>query len=171
MSADSAASEPGDGEPVPAEPMPPTLEFVAHAQIELGEPVELGHVPTGVRRIIPITGGTIAGPRLRADIDNGGADWQIVSPDGTAVIDTRYSATMSDGSTLFLQTRGFRHAAPGVLARLAAGEPVAPSEYYFRLTVELECGSPDHAWVNNTVFVASAQRAADAVTYDLFALR
>jgi len=154
-----------------SEPMAPTLEFVAHAEIELGEPMELGNVPTGVRRIIPISGGTITGPRLRADIDSGGADWQIVSTDGTAVIDTRYSATMSDGSSLFLQTQGFRHAPAEVLARLAAGEPVAPSEYYFRLTVRLECGAPDHAWVNNTVFVATAQRTSDAVTYDLFALR
>ena len=35
----------------------PELEFIAHVNVELGEPLELGSVLTGQRRIIPITGG------------------------------------------------------------------------------------------------------------------
>lgn len=148
----------------------PTLEFIAHADIDLSAPMDLGCVPTGERRIIPIIGGTIEGPRMNAQILNGGADCQIVSADGTAVIDTRYTARTADGYFLYVQAEGFRHAAPDVLARLDLGEDVDPSEYYFRLTIGLECGSPAHAWVNNTAFVASAQRRPGGVTYDLFAL-
>ena len=62
----------------------PELEFVAHVNVELGEPLELGSVLIGQRRVIPITGGSISGPLLNAEILDGGADWQIVSADGTA---------------------------------------------------------------------------------------
>ena len=120
----------------------PELEFVAHVNVELGEPSELGSVLIGQRRVIPITGGSISGPLLNAEILDGGADWQIVSADGTAVIDTRYSARTADGSLIYLATRGFRHGPAEVLARVAAGEDVARHEYYFRLQVNLESGGP-----------------------------
>ncbi len=158
------------GRATPTPSATPTLEFIAHADIDLAAPMEVGTVPTGVRRIIPIIGGNIEGPRISAEILNGGADWQVVAEDGSAAIDTRYSARTTDGHFLYLQTQGFRHAPRSVLARLGAGEDVDPSEYYFRLTVRLECGAPTHAWVNNTVFVASAQRRPAGVTYDLFAV-
>ena len=116
----------------------PELEFAAHVNVELGEPLELGSVLTGQRRIIPITGGSITGPLLNAEILDGGADWQMVSADGTAIIDTRYSARTADGSLVYLATRGFRHGPAEVLARVAAGEDVARDEYYFRLQVNLE---------------------------------
>jgi len=44
----------------------------------------------GKRRIIPITGGHFEGPRLKGTILDNGADWQVVNPDGVAIIDTRY---------------------------------------------------------------------------------
>ena len=53
------------------------LEFVAHVNVELGEPLELGSVLIGQRRVIPITGGSISGPLLNAEILDGGADWQL----------------------------------------------------------------------------------------------
>ena len=149
----------------------PTLEFAAKVRVELDTPMDVGLVPIGRRRIIPITGGAIDGPLLSAEILSGGADWQIVGNDGTAVIDTRYTARTADGSLIFLATQGFRHGPVEVLARIAAGQDVGRDEYYFRLTVGLESGAPELAWINRTVFVASAGRSAMSVVYDLFALR
>ena len=149
----------------------PELEFVAHVNVELGAPMELGSVLTGQRRIIPITGGSITGPLLNAEILDGGADWQVVTGDGTALIDTRYSARTDEGSLIYLATSGFRYGPPEVLARVAAGEDVARDEYYFRLQVNLESGGPGLGWLNNTVFIASAGRNAMSVVYDLFAVR
>jgi hypothetical protein len=144
------------------------LEFVAHAHIELDAPLELGRVLTGQRRVIGIAGGRFEGPLLNATILSGGADWQIVTDDGTAIIDTRYSARTADGDVLFIATQGFRFGPPEVLARLAAGEAVDPAEYSFRVTVRVECGAPVLDWVNRTIFVATAARQAAAVTYDLY---
>ena len=149
----------------------PILDFVANVRVDLDAPIEVGDVPIGRRRIIPIIGGSIEGPELQAEILTGGADWQIVDAEGTAVIDTRYTARTPDGALIDLATQGFRHGTTAVLDRLAAGEPVGRDEYYFRLTVRLETGSPELAWINRTVFVASAGREARTVRYDLFALR
>ncbi len=146
------------------------LEFVAHAHIELDPPLELGPVLTGKRRVIGIAGGWFRGPLLDATILSGGADWQIVTDDGTAIIDTRYTARAANGDLLYIATQGFRSGAPEVLARLARGESVTPTEYLFRLSARIESGGPAHAWVNSTVFVATAARAAAAVTYDLYRL-
>ena len=152
--------------------LPPIgLELVSSAVIELGEPQELGAVLTGHRRVIPIIGGTFTGALLNATILPGGADWQIVAVDGTAIIDTRYSARTHNGSLLYVSTAGFRHGPPEVLARLAAGEHVDPTEYIVRVTARLESGAPSLAWVNNTVFVAAAARFSSSVAYDLYAVR
>jgi Protein of unknown function (DUF3237) len=149
----------------------PELEFVAHVQADLGPVMEIGTVPVGRRRVIPIIGGKIAGPRLTADIVDGGADWQVVAADGTAIIDTRYSARTDSGDVIYLSTQGFRHGPADVVGRLAAGEDVSPDEYYFRITARLESGAAALDWVNRTVFVASAARHASSVSYDLYAIR
>lgn len=158
-------------EPVSSVPRPIELEFAAHAVIELGPIRTVGPVLTGQRRVIPIIGGRIDGPLLAATVIAGGADWQLVAADGTLIIDTRYEAITDDGHHVYLATNGFRHGPPEVLARLAAGEPVGPDEYTFRLTASIECGAPALDWVNRTVFVATAARQAASVVYDLYAVR
>ena len=122
--------------------------------------------------MIPIAGGTVRGARLRGVILSGGADWQLVDGAGTAVIDTRYLMRTDDGDLIVISTQGFRHGPPEVLARIAAGEAVPPSDYYFRVAARLETAvSSSHAWVNQTVFVAIAARHRGSVSYDLYALR
>ncbi|HYH30946.1 MAG TPA: DUF3237 domain-containing protein [Pseudonocardia sp.] len=147
-----------------------TLTKVAHVRVALDPVLTVGPTAQGLRRVVPIVGGTIDGERLRGRILPGGADWQLVHEDGTAVIDTRYTARTDDGALIHLATTGVRHGPAAVLERVAAGEPVDPREYYFRVGVRLEAGDPRYAWLNRTVFVAYAARLADAVAYDLYAL-
>lgn len=147
-----------------------TLSRIARVRVELDPMLVLGQTPQGLRRIVPIVGGTIDGRRLRGRILSGGADWQLVHDDGTALIDTRYTAETDDGALVYLATNGVRHGPPEVLERVIAGAEVGPEEYYFRVSVRLETGDPRYSWLNRTVFVAYAARSADAVVYDLYAL-
>ena len=147
------------------------LEYVATARADLGPIETVGPVFAGLRRMITITGGEFRGPLLNAAIQSGGADWQILAEDGTAQIDTRYSAVTDSGHLVLISTRGFRHGPPEVMARLAAGEPVGHDEYTFRVTATLECAAPELEWVNRTVFVAKAARHNLQVVYDLYAVR
>jgi hypothetical protein len=154
----------------PPEPPKPGLDFLARFTVELDAPVwDLGPTSAlGTRRIVPITGGRIEGPRLSGEILHNGADWQIVTDDGATIIDTRYLLRLSDGALAYLQTRGFRHGPPDVLARIAAGEPVDPDLYYFRVAMTFETASQRYGWLNSAIAVGSALRLADAVVYDAY---
>jgi hypothetical protein len=133
------------------------------------EPVQdIGNVPGGHRRVVPIAGGTVVGPLLNGAIVPGGADWQILAPDGSAAIEARYTIRAHDGALILVHSRGVRNGDPAVLARLLKGETPDPTEYYFRTHVTLECSAPAHAWVNGRLFIAVAAREPAAVVIDLY---
>jgi hypothetical protein len=154
-------------------PPQPQLEWMARFEVALSAPpFELGPTSAlGRRRIIPITGGRFDGPLLSGEILDNGADWQVVTGDGVALIDTRYLLRLSDGALAYLQTRGFRHGPPEVIAALARGDDVDPALYYFRVTMQFETASTRFAWLNHTLGLGSAMRRADAVVYDAYAVR
>jgi Protein of unknown function (DUF3237) len=63
---------------------------------------------------------------VRAEILPGGADWQVVRPDGAVEIDTRYSPRTINEGYVHFRTSGVRSGPPSVLAALLAGEAVDP---------------------------------------------
>lgn len=152
------------------EPPRPELQFLARFTVELAAPLwDLGPTTAlGRRRIVPITGGRFAGPSLRGEILDNGADWQVVADDGTTAVDTRYLLRTDDDALVYLRTRGYRHGPAEVLARLAAGEDVDPAAYTFRLHLAFETASTAHGWLNRAVAVGSALRLPDAVVYDAY---
>jgi hypothetical protein len=121
--------------------------------------------------VIGITGGEFDGPLLSGKVLPGGADWQVVHEDGTATIDTRYTLECHDGALISVATRGCRRGPREVLERIAQGEPVDPSEYYFRVSIQYETSAPEHEWLNWVVAVASAVRLRDQVVYDAYVVR
>ena len=149
---------------------PPQLEFAFEAAVELAPVQDLGPTPAGHRRIINITGGTIAGPRLTGRILPGGADWQILRPDGTADLHARYTIEAEDGALIYVQNIGYRYAEPPVLKRLMAGEMVPPDQYYFVTTPRFETSAPAHEWLNRTILVAEAAREPDKVRLRCYAV-
>jgi hypothetical protein len=153
------------------EPVRPSLELIARFRATLAEPLELGQTPWGRRRVIGVTGGEFDGPLLSGKVLPGGADWQVVHEDGTAAIDTRYTLECHDGALISVATRGCRSGPRQVLERIAHGELVDPSEYYFRVSIQYETSAPQYEWLNWIVAVASALRLADQVVYDAYAVR
>jgi Protein of unknown function (DUF3237) len=151
-------------------PPTPGLEYLARFHVDLTDPLwDLGRTSDlGVRRIVPITGGTFTGSRLQGEILNHGADWQIVTDRGAIIIDTRYLLRTDDDALIFLSTKGFRNASAEVMANLAAGRPVDPSSYYFRITMSFETADPRYTWLNTSIFVGSALRQPNAVVYDAY---
>ena len=148
--------------------MTPGLTPVFTAYVDVGDVLDLG-VASGVhRRIVPILGGTVIGPRLTADILPGGADWQVVRPNGTLEVVARYTLRASDGTLISVVNKGMRRGPPAVLARLAAGEDVAASAYYFRTSPVLEVVDGPHGWLAENVFVATGERLARQVVIRVF---
>ena len=150
-------------EALPTVSVTPTLQLLYTSSINIAAPLDVGTTPHGQRRVINITGGAFAGPRLSGRILPGGADWQIVRRDGIVEVDARYTLDTDDGALIYITNWGLRHGPPGVIARLSAGDKVDPSEYYFRTTPVFETGAPGYAWLNGIIAVAVGERRADAV--------
>ena len=129
---------------------------------------ELGTSPLGRRRIIPITGGKFEGERLSGRVLPGGADWQVIRPDGVADLDARYTIETHDGALIYVRNKGYRHGPEDVIRRLAAGEAVDPKLYYMRTTPWLETGDARYAWLNRIVCVGTGARLAAAVQLEFF---
>lgn len=145
--------------PLPPPPAaPPGLVFAFQARVELGPVMELGQVPTGRRRIIPIIGGVFEGPGIKGKVLNHGADWQIVRADGLAELDTRYELETDKGQLIYIQNVGMRHAAPEILQKLAAGEVVDPNLVYFRTVAKFETSAPELQWLTRSIVVGSGER-------------
>ena len=148
----------------------PRFDHVADLTVDLDPIREMGQGRAGKRRIIPIIGGTVDGPRLRGRILNLGADWQTLFSDELAELDTRYAMETHDGATIEIINYGFRHGPPEVLAEIAAGKDVDPSRYYMRTHARLETGDPRYDWVNRTLFAGVGARKAQSVHLSLYAI-
>jgi hypothetical protein len=147
----------------------PRLTHVYRLEAALGEPLDIGDVSQGHRRIVPQTGGTFTGPELNGMLLPGAsADWQTVLPDGTAVGDIRYTLRTDDGALLYMQSRSVRHGSPEVLARLARGDEVDASDYTFRAATQIETASRELDWLNKGVFISVGARRRGYVIYDTY---
>jgi hypothetical protein len=145
----------------------PGLERAFDVDATLGPLEDHGMTRAGHRRVVPIAAGHVTG-MFDAQILPGGADWQLVRPDGTIEIDTRYSARTPAGEYVHFRTSGVRSGPPEILEALLRGEPVDPSRYYFRVTVRLETSAARLAVLERSIFVASAIREADRVSYTAY---
>jgi hypothetical protein len=154
-------------------PPKPNLEYLGRWSVDLVAPIwELGQTSDlGRRRIIPITGGTFNGSNFKGKILNNGADWQIVTKDGLAIIDTRYLLQTDDGEYVYLQTKGYRFGPPEVMAKVAKGEVVDANLYNFRITMQFETSSKKYDYLNRYIGIAFAMRLGNAVVYDAYLVK
>lgn len=109
-------------------PTPPGLEFLYSLNCTLGERFSTGVGPYGDVRVIPITGGTFEGPKIKGmrdlksfqlfrpiyllttfstgEVLNLGADWNYLDNQGVSHPDTRYSLRTDDGENIYIKTAG-----------------------------------------------------------------
>jgi uncharacterized protein DUF3237 len=128
---------------------------------------KLGNTPYGERRIINILGGAVEGERLKGKVLPGGADWQIVRADGVVHLTARYTVETETGGQILVNSEGYRHGPPEVMARLARDETVDRSLYYFRAFMRFETADPQAAWLNRILAVGYGARENRAVRLDV----
>jgi hypothetical protein len=136
----------------------PELEFIFGAQVTVDPPQDLGAFNKGQRRVVPITGGTFAGPDMRGTVLPGGADWQLIRHDGVAELDARYTLQTDDGVAIHVHNRALRHGPPEVMQALLAGRPVEPGSYYFRGVTSFTTDAEPYAWLGRHIIVCTAVR-------------
>jgi hypothetical protein len=143
-------------------------EFVFRLSVDVDVPVTVGETGLGVRRQIAILGGVLRGPGANGKILPGGADFQIIRPNGLIDLVARYVVEMDDGALVYVENTGIRTGPRGALDRLQRGEVVDPDPIYFRTVPRFETGSDKYRWMMQTLFVASAQRHQKQVVIDVY---
>ena len=138
-------------------PPTPRLELISHATIQVAAPQTTGRTAVGERRTVQILSGRFDG-RLNGEVLPGGADYQIVAPDGTSHLDARYMIRSDDGAVILVRNSGIRH---GVI-----GDD--PSKYYFRSSPRFETGDERYLWLNKIIAICSGARTPDSVLLDFY---
>jgi hypothetical protein len=129
---------------------PPSTQLIYEAEVETAERQELGPSPLGQRFQINILGGSFSGASpigrpLRGRVLPGGADRQLLRPDGIRELDALYEMHADDGAIITVHNR--------VLI-----DETAQPERYARSVVKLTAPSDSpHAWMNRRVFVGTLQ--------------
>jgi hypothetical protein len=148
---------------------PPALIPMARVRCRVGALVSLGGpAKYGERRFVPLTGGSVTGPELQGEILDGGVDWQVRRVDEVLDISAHYVIRTQDGALIEVQSDGMRHGPHETMSRLARGEPVARSEYFFRTVMRFTTGAPAWAHLNKVLALAVGERQADQVVLDVF---
>lgn len=124
----------------------PQLEFVMRLKVTIDEPYSCGETQHGQRVVIPITGGTFEGPRLKGTILSGGADYQLVNKalDRTE-LEAIYCIKTDDDVCIHVRNKG-------IIAN-GKDENGNPS-FYFKCTPQFEAPADSkYAWLNNALFI------------------
>lgn len=132
-------------------------------EVNVGKPVA---IDPG-RRYIPITGGKVSGA-WEGVVIPGGADWQIIWPDGRLDLEARYALDISGHGAVEVLSQGLRSGPPEVLAALGRGEAVDPSLYYFRTSMRFRTAAPGLARLNDLLAIARGVRERDLVKLAIY---
>jgi hypothetical protein len=121
-------------------------EHVWDAKVTIAEMIFLGASKHGGRRIVPITGGTFEGSKIRGEVVPGGEDWQLVRPNGDTELYARYLLKTHDGYLIQVINRVLMHFPP-------KGEKGDP---YIRSVIDLEAPNDSpYDYLNHAIFLGT----------------
>src|SRR3954466_14107152 len=144
-----------------------STKYVFTITARIGEVTSVGEIGTGVRRIIPITGGEVKGEGISGKVCAFGADFQIIRPNELIELEAKYAFETDDGATIYVENRGIRFGPVHLWQKLKRGEPVDPALIYFRTHPRFETGHDNYRWLMQHIFTAPPPRHADRVIVDV----
>lgn len=146
---------PGDLGAMPTPEQFPTVEFVFEERVTLAPATVLGETAMGHRQYIPITGGTIAGPKLNGRVIPGGWDYQLRYDGGCGTLSADYFLEADDGTVIHILNESFS---------CGFGGPNGERSFF---RPRFEAPEGPHDWLTRGTFVATLELdnpAPDAAT-------
>jgi len=146
----ATAQQPGTAPPpAPLGTQPPAaviprVEFAFEFRVTLAPAVVLGETALGRRQYIPITGGTIAGPKLSGEVIPGGWDFQLGLPGGCGTLTADYFVRATDGTVIHILNESY-----------SCGGGPGSERSFFRPRFEAPKGA--HEWLTRATFVATLE--------------
>jgi len=124
-------------------------EFMWDAKVKVANMINVGESKRGVRRVIPITGGTFSGPKIKGEVLSGGEDWQLVRPDGDTELYARYLLKTDDGHVIQVINNALIHT------------DAKTNAFYCKSVLDLEApqNSP-YDYLNHAVFIGTLNMPA-----------
>lgn len=116
-------------------------EFVFEIKAQIAAVVPLGETKDGKRQAIPITGGSFSGKNIKGEVIPGGADYQLVRPDGIVELNAIYMIKTDDGAVINVQNSGILNP--------------APDNFYFRTAPKFTAPIGPYDWLNKFLFLSS----------------
>lgn len=119
----------------------PGLEYVMQLRVTVGKAFSVGMTPKGERLVIPITGGAFQGPRLKGEVLEGGADYQLINREMRRTdLEAIYCIRTDDGVNIHVRNIG-----------ISADED---GKNYFYCTPKFEAPMDSrYAWLNNAIYI------------------
>ena len=141
----AAAESPPVGAPPPADAVP-RVEFAFEERVTLAPAVVLGNTALGHRQYIPITGGTVAGPKLKGQVVPGGWDFQLTyTASDCTQLSADYFLKADDGTLIHVFNEGL----------------VCPGGQRSLFRPRLEAAKGAHEWLTRATFVATLEVEPD----------
>jgi len=154
LTSNGIAASANENEVRPAQDDKLQSEFLLDLTLEAQTPQNLGSAGGG-RLIVPLSGGTFAGPRLKGTIIPPGGDWIVQRPDGSRVLDVRILLQTDDGQKIYVSWRGIAFTPPG-------------GAFNARILPVFETAAPKYAWLNNVVAVGVYQPDLGKIAYRVY---
>ena len=123
----------------------PATEYAFTITATIDAAMVMGETALGVRRAIPITGGTVDGKNIKGKIIPGGADWQRVRSDGVTELEAAYAIQLNDDTLVQVLNRGIV-----VPPENGRGAP------YFRTAISFQAPIGAYDWLNKSIFLCRA---------------
>jgi len=119
-------------------------ELMWEAKVKIASMINIGESKRGERRIIPITGGTFSGPKIKGEVIPGGEDWQLVRPDGDTELYARYLLKTNDGHIIQVVNQALIHT------------DQQTNSFYCKSVIDLEApvDSP-YDYLNHAIFIGT----------------
>ncbi|MFC7395083.1 DUF3237 domain-containing protein [Scopulibacillus cellulosilyticus] len=146
----------------------PLLEEAATLNIQVAEPIVVGESEKGRRQFIPIISGTVNGPKIKGKVLPGGADSQIIRPNGLVELSARYVIETTDGEKIYIENNGIRHVPEEFVDQVKAGKIIDPKHVYFRTIPTFETASSPYKWLTNRLFIGSAVRLPNEIILKIY---
>ena len=107
------------------------------------------------RLVVPVTGGTFEGPRLKGTVISPGGDWIVERTDGSRILDVRLLFKTDDAQTIYVSWRGISFTLPSGML-------------FARIVPVFETGASKYAWLNNVISVGVYRPVPGKVAFRVY---
>jgi hypothetical protein len=112
----------------------------------------------GSRMIVPVTGGTFTGPKLKGTALGNGGDWIVRRADGASLLNVRATLKTDDDQLIYMTYDGIMYTPQG-------GKP---TDMYWRTTPRFETASSKYEWITRVVAVGIGVPTPGKAAYRVF---